>query len=228
MPIRPKSGLNVHDATYHTGDVIPASDQDFGGYRLKGLKRMTTVPSAADVGTDGLVLYEGLGAETYYGGNGDTTTGGGPNVEFAYKITLPTGTITKVRIKFAAANTNVKLALYDDDGGAGEPATQLKDWGAFTSALGVTDFDVADYAVSAGDFWLGSLFDAAQLRYAAGTTQHRQKARNYALGLESPWPNATDDHYAAYNFYEQLAVVPVVDRLYLNIHGIVVYVTPDG
>jgi hypothetical protein len=58
MPIKGGAGVGVHGDEYHTGDVIPAADQDFGGYRLKGLKRVTSVPSAADIGTDGIVLAE--------------------------------------------------------------------------------------------------------------------------------------------------------------------------
>jgi len=58
MPIRGGGGVvGTHGAEKHTGDVIPDADQDFGGYRLKGLKRMNTIPVAADIGTDGLVLY---------------------------------------------------------------------------------------------------------------------------------------------------------------------------
>jgi len=57
MPIRVGGAVGTHGAEKHTGDVIPDADQDFGGYRLKGLKRMTSVPVAADIGTDGLVLY---------------------------------------------------------------------------------------------------------------------------------------------------------------------------
>jgi len=57
MPIK-GGGVGVHGAEQHTGDVIPDADQDFGGYRLKGLKRFTSVPSAADLGTDGIGLAE--------------------------------------------------------------------------------------------------------------------------------------------------------------------------
>jgi len=223
MPIK-GGGITVHDKTYHQNSIIPAADQDFQGYRLKGLKRMSTVPTAAEIGTDGLVLYELPATATYYGGDGDSSDLAA-NYEIAYKITLSAGTITMVRLKCGAA-TNVKLALYDDDGAGGEPATQLVDWGAFAAVLGVNDFDVADYVVSAGDYWLGSLHDVTAPRYAAGARLDRYKARTYANGLESPWPNATDIH-DTWNVYAQLGLgSPAVRRLYLNVNDTVIYFTP--
>jgi len=219
----------IHGAELHTGNIIPSADQDFGGYRLKGLKRMTSVPSAADIGTDGLVLYKGttLGPETWYGGSGDTDTQVASNYEIAYAITIPSGTITLVRRKLAA-NENVKLALYDDDAAGGEPNTQLINWGTFTGTSGVNDYDVANYDVTAGTYWLGMLSDNFQDRYSTSNPyQRRYKSRAYNLGLESPWPNASDTHDGTYNFYEQLGVAQatISRRLYANVDGTVAYST---
>ena len=219
MPIRPKSG----------GGGVGSADVDFGGYKTYGFKRMATVPVAADIGTDGLVLYEGttLGPETWYGGSGDTNTQTAPDYEIAYAITIPSGTITLVRRKLAA-NENVKLALYDDDAAGGEPNTQLINWGTFTGTSGVNDYDVANYDVTAGTYWLGVLSDNFQDRYSTSNPyQRRYKPRAYDLGLESPWPNASDTHDGAYNFYEQLGVAQATfgRRLYANVNGTVIYFT---
>jgi len=143
--------------------------------------------------------------EIYCGGTGDVDTGFTLNYEGVFQIDLPTGLITKIRLKFAGP-LNAKFALYDDDGGAGEPATKLIDWGAFACAAGVNTLTVAPYSVKAGMFWLGYLPDATQLRGVSGTPPLRYKARAYADGLENPWPNTTDAHGIDHK-YAQIGLV---------------------
>jgi hypothetical protein len=131
--------------------------------------------------------------ETYVGGTGDVS-GENQDYELASKITVSTaGTIIKIRLKTSGTG-NVKLAFFDDDGASGEPSTRLIDWGAFACANGVNTFTVSGYYAPAGDYYIAVLFDSAILRYASTGGTMRYKARTYANGIESPWPNATDGH----------------------------------
>jgi hypothetical protein len=129
-------GAGVHGAEYHTGDVIPAADQDFGGYRLKGLKRMTTIPTADDIGTDGIVL-----AEIITGGGWDQYT----KLMLHMNVTDGSTTFTDEIGKTVTANGNAQI-----------DTAQSKFGGASGLFDGTGDYlstpDSADWYFGTGDF----------------------------------------------------------------------------
>ena len=110
-----------------------------------------------------------------------------------------TGSITHIAVPVLGAG-NVRVAVYDDDGAAGEPLTLLGE-SASTAVTATAGFQMiplaAAVAVTAGlDYYLGFNTSAnSTLRYKASAGITRYKAKAFAA-FDSPWNNAGDTHSA--------------------------------
>jgi hypothetical protein len=220
----------IHGAELHTGDIIPSADQDFGGYRLKGLKRMTSVPSAADIGTDGIVLTEiaGTPGEKNLGYQTDGTSDSSANYLVGQRWQMPEdGTITKVLI-YSRVTGNAKLGIYEDS--AGEMGALLSGPIAIACSAGAWNTATLTTTVartSGAYFWTTSNTDTLAVRRGTGTGT--ATVRYKVLAYANAWPDPAGSGYTSddddYALYVKYTVPAFTRRLYVNVNGTVAYST---
>ena len=227
LPTWKSAAGGIHGAELHTGDIIPSADQDFGGYRLKGLKRMASVPSAADIGTDGLVLTE-IAAGNQTDTIGGTTSTASQLAEriLAFPVTTTlSGTVKSIGMNWptTAVSGNMRVALYSP--GTGKPANLLTESAsvAMNLAAGWQDVTVTDYSMTAGNFWLAYMTDTARnIYYVAGNRSYYVRAYG---AFDATWGASSEDSSAIYNMRITYAL-PSGRHLYVNVNGTVIHFTP--
>lgn len=221
MPIRGRGGGGVGG-----GDV------DFGGYKTYGFKRMASVPEAADIGADGLVLYEGTTTETET--LGKTSIGGTPDNNVGYimatKYTSPeAGTLTLMYLYVLTA-MNTRVALYDHDAGNNRPGNLLVESASEAcSAAAWHEFNVADTEITAQDYWLAYQQDTSANCVpidAEGGRLQRYHALTYGAFPNPFGASSSRDNYASSEYAKYDVTGATVRRLYLNVNGTVIYFTP--
>jgi hypothetical protein len=226
------SGMAVHGAEYHDGDIVPAADQDFGGYRLQGLKRMTSVPVAADIGTDGLVLTEiSTPAGSVTDTIGDTSHTDGETSAYIRGFPLvasDSGTLDTLGINLSAYTGHIRLGLYSTYSGGkfsgllGQSASTVavSGWNDLSIGAGIPILATRTYyPVIEGD----AAYPNIGAYYAAAGTWY------YVVYTYGAFPDPTNTLTTASNFAMNMRIkytkpATYVRRLYANVNGTVVSV----
>jgi hypothetical protein len=118
----------------------------------------------------------------------------GNTTQYYQKFTAVAGTIGDIRIK-CATSCNVKVAIYDDDGAAGDPGTLLA---YSTSTACVSGWNTVQLNIqvplTAGSYWLSFKSDTGNFSYritTGGVSQYSGSIA-YADAFPNPAPDLID------------------------------------
>jgi hypothetical protein len=118
------------------------------------------------------------------------------------------GTITEMYAYISWANTSareIKLVVYDNDGGSGEPSTKEYEsaalfnaaWNSSWGLRGLSGISQAIDANTDGIVWVGIMMESADTQRGYDLNTGNSDERSYVSAsfvVESPWPHATDTH----------------------------------
>jgi hypothetical protein len=191
---------------------------------------MSTVPVAADIGTDGLVLYQGTTPIEHNLGCTDVlvSDSNGYGLALGDKLTLPeNGKFTKLYL-YITQVTNARAAIYNYDAVNARPGNLLVESGSEAcSASAWHLFDLADTDIVAGTIYLmfQTSLNANTTKINAVATGYNRYYKSYAyaafpnpFGAGTPVANQRTSIYAVYETTE------TTERLYSNVNGTVVSV----
>jgi len=209
------------------GGGVGSADVDFGGYKTYGFKRMSTVPVAADIGTDGLVLYEGTGSPTTdtIGGTTSHAKPGTGLVQGFMVTASASGTLKTLGVNLFAAAGNIRLALYSDNA-ATKPNALLCETVSTAAVNGWNDIvpSTLPSIVSGTNYWIGVQLDNANLDVYYLAAARSWYAKAYAA-FDATWSAGSTQDGAA-KWSTRIIYALTTRRLYLNINGTVAYLTP--
>jgi hypothetical protein len=198
----------------------------FGGSRTSGFKRMNTVPSASDIGTDGLVLYDGTATQTDT--IGDTSSNNdNPYSYFAAQSIVPSksGTLTSLGINVSTVAGNLRLALYSTYSG-GKLSGLLGQSADTLVVSGWNDLSIGSVSITAG----ATYYPALQVSSSSYKGYFLNSGTQYYYSLAyGTFPDPTGTLNTGTETRNMRIKYSAIDpRLYMNLNGTVKYFTPAG